>query len=117
MGLPKDLRLRQRKDFDNVFSHGRAWSGPLLVIRSMPNELGHNRYGFVTSKRLGGAVVRNRVRRRLREIVRECPETAGHDVVLSAKTTAPDASFDDLRLAVVELFSRAGLGVPAEEQI
>ncbi len=115
MGLPKDSRLRQRKDFDNVFANGRAWSGPLLVIRAVPNERDHTRYGFVTSKRLGGAVVRNRVRRRLREIVRENPAAPGYDVVLSAKTTAPGATFDELRTGVASLFSRAGLIPPTLE--
>jgi len=55
LGLPKELRLRHRKDFDQIFQHGRAWNDQLLVLRTLPNNLGHNRYGFVTSKRLGGA--------------------------------------------------------------
>ena len=109
MGLPKESRLRHRKDFDSVFADGRAWSDPLLVMRTLPNELGHNRYGFVTSKRVGGAVVRNRVRRRLREIVRVLDVKQGYDVVLSAKTTAPAVAFDDLRLAVQRLAARSGL--------
>jgi ribonuclease P protein component len=111
LGLPKELRLRHRKDFDQVFQHGRSWNDNLLVLRALPNHLDHNRYGFVTSKRLGGAVVRNRVRRRLREIVRHAPVKAGFDVVLSAKTTAPAAEFADLRTSVSRLFSRAQLAL------
>jgi ribonuclease P protein component len=83
----------------------------------LPNNIGHNRFGFVTSKRLGGAVVRNRVRRRLREIVRVAPAKAGYDVVLSAKTTAAAAPFADLRASVMRLFARAGIaedGAPQE---
>jgi ribonuclease P protein component len=106
--------LRHRKDFDNVFAEGRAWSDPLLVMRALPNGLGLNRYGFITSKRLGGAVVRNRVRRRLREIVRALDVEQGYDVVLSAKTTAPAAAFDDLRLAVQRLVARAGMAPGAK---
>jgi ribonuclease P protein component len=109
LGLPKELRLRHRKDFDQVFQHGRAWNDQLLVLRTLPNNLGHNRYGFVTSKRLGGAVVRNRVRRRLREIVRKTSADPGYDVVLSAKTTTPAASFADLTTSVTRLFIRSGL--------
>lgn len=112
MGLPKESRLRHRKDFDSVFARGRAWSDPLLVLRLLPNDLDRNRYGFVTSKRIGGAVVRNKVRRRLREIVREVGVKRGHDVVLSAKTTAPAATFDELRSAVSRLLTRAGLSEP-----
>ncbi len=70
LGLRRDLRLRRRADFGSVYERGRILNDPLLVLRVSPNELSHNRYGFVVSKRVGGAVVRNRVRRRLQEIVR-----------------------------------------------
>jgi len=79
------------------------------VLRTLPNDLDHNRYGFVTSKRLGGAVVRNRTRRRLREITRETPVRDGFDVVLSAKRAAADASFQDLRDAVSRLYRKGSL--------
>ncbi|MEO6197917.1 MAG: ribonuclease P protein component [Dehalococcoidia bacterium] len=115
MGLPKESRLRHRKDFDSVFARSRAWSDPLLVLRTLPNDLDHNRYGFVTSKRIGGAVVRNKARRRLREIVRKMDAKQGYDVVLSAKTTTPSATFDELREAVLRLLARSGLAEPRTE--
>ncbi len=73
----------------------------------MPNQLPHNRYGFVTSKRLGNAVVRNRVRRRLREGVRALPARPGWDVVLSARVPAAQADYHQLKAAVANLFARA----------
>jgi ribonuclease P protein component len=131
LGLRKDLRLRRRADFDAVFKGGRIFADGLLVLRALPNELGHNRYGFVTSKKLGGAVVRNRTRRRLREIARESqgwsprhpgqdmspapqappvPEPpTGYDVVLSAKTAAAGAEFAALRESVRRLMAKGGL--------
>jgi ribonuclease P protein component len=62
--------LRRRADFDRVFAHGRHNSGRLLAVRSVPNEEAWTRYGFSVSKRVGKAVTRNRVRRRLRELMR-----------------------------------------------
>ncbi|MEO8458265.1 MAG: ribonuclease P protein component [Chloroflexota bacterium] len=109
MGLRRDLRLRRRSDFDAVFKGGRIWADQLLVLRTLPNSLDHNRYGFVTSKKLGGAVVRNRTRRRLREIARETMAVGGYDVVLSAKTAAARAEFSDLRSSVGRLFVKGGL--------
>ncbi len=109
MGIPRELRLRHRKDFDEVFDKGRMWNNELLVLRTLANDLGNNRYGFITSKRLGGAVVRNRVRRRLREAVRVLPLRPGWDVVLAAKTAAARANFQALRGAVADLLTRAGL--------
>lgn len=79
------------------------------MLRIAENGLPHNRYGFVTSKRLGKAVVRNKVRRRLREIVRNLPALPGWDVVLAARVPAAAADFRPLREAVVRLFSRAGI--------
>jgi ribonuclease P protein component len=69
----------------------------------------HNRFGFVTSKRLGRAVVRNRVRRRLQEAVRLMPLRQGWDIVFSAKTAAAQAGYHDLRQSAADLLSRAGI--------
>lgn len=107
--MRRQFRLRRRSDFDAVFEKGRAWNNSLLVLRVLPNNLTINRYGFVTSKRLGKAVVRNKVRRRLREIVRTLPVKAGVDVVISAKTAAVVADFQQLKKAVVDLLKRAEL--------
>jgi ribonuclease P protein component len=107
--MHRQLRLRRRKEFDAVFRRGRSWANELIVLRSLPNQLEHNRYGFVTSKRLGKAVVRNRVRRRLREGVRSLSLRPGWDVVVSAKAPAAGADFHQLKKAVADLLARAGL--------
>ena len=109
MGIRREMRLRSRKDFDAVFRQGRSWNNELLVLRTLPNSLPHNRYGFVTSKRVGNAVVRNRVRRRLREIIRAQTLIPGFDVVLSAKASSAAASFQSLGGAAVRLLTRSGL--------
>ncbi len=105
----KELRLRSRKDFQAVLGRGRAWHNELLVLRTLPNTLPHNRYGFVTSGRLGKAVTRNRVRRRLREGVRTLTLQPGWDVVISAKVPAARASFHELNRAAVALLAKAGM--------
>jgi ribonuclease P protein component len=107
--MRKELRLRRRKDFDAVFRQGRAWHNEFLVLRTLPNSLEHNRYGFITSKRLGKAVVRNRVRRRLSEAVRVLSLTPGWDAVISAKARAAEADFQALNSAATDLLRRAGI--------
>ena len=107
--MRRELRLRRRRDFDAVMRRGRAWSNDLLVLRTLANGLDHNRYGFVTSRRLGKAVVRNRVRRRLREAVRVLSTRPGWDVALSARVRAAGAPFHEISRAVVELLAKAGV--------
>ena len=117
--MRRHLRLRRRKDFDAVFQKGQVLTNRLLVLRSLPNQLPHNRYGFITSKRLGKAVVRNRVRRRLREGVHSFPTRAGWDVIISARAPAAQADFHELKAAVANLFVRADIlveGTSREEK-
>ncbi len=79
------------------------------MLRTLPNGLPHSRSGFIVSKRVGNAVVRNRIRRRLKETIRTRPLPDGWDIVFSVKTSAPGATFAQLRSAVVDLLTRSEL--------
>ena len=79
------------------------------MLRTLSNDLRENRFGFVISKRVGNAVVRNRVRRRLKETIRSLRFSDGWDIVFSAKTTAPDVTFQQLRSSVIDLLTRSEL--------
>lgn len=68
-----------------------------------------SRFGFTTGVALGGAVVRNRTKRRLREAIRSLPVSAGWDIVLNARKGAATADFQRLQSQVRELMERAGL--------
>src|SRR6185312_15494468 len=75
--MERALRLTYDADFRRVRTQGRSWAHPFAILCALPNNLPHNRYGFSVSKRLGGAVVRNRVKRLLREAVRTTPKEVG----------------------------------------
>jgi ribonuclease P protein component len=102
-------RLTGRKSFSNVFGQSPVWSNNLLVVRALPNRSEDSRYGFVVSKRVGKAVLRNRVRRRLREGVKSLNVPGGWDIVVTARPPAAKAPFSSLRDALRSLFLRAGL--------
>lgn len=102
-------RLRRRNEFTAAYQRGRAWSNDLLAVRALANGLPHSRFGFAVGRRVGKAVVRNRVKRRLREIVRALDPAGGWDVVIIARPAAATADFAALTAAVRSLFGRAGL--------
>ncbi|MEM9035289.1 MAG: ribonuclease P protein component [Actinomycetota bacterium] len=71
-------RLRLRRDFERLRRAGRsARSGPLLVVAMMDHEVGEARVAFAVPRKVGGAVVRNRLRRRLRAHLPACGPAPG----------------------------------------
>jgi len=105
------MRLRRSSDFQIVRQRGRRWAAPLLALHALQNGLPHSRFGFVVGGRVGKAVVRNRVRRRLREAVRArlgCI-APGHDVMIIARAGAAEATYHELAEVVAALLARAGL--------
>lgn len=100
-------RLRKNSEFAAIYEHGRTWSNALVVLKALPNGLEWNRYGFVTGKRLGKAVVRNRVKRLLREVARGAATKKGWDVVFIARSGAATANYYELGASVAGLLRRA----------
>lgn len=109
--MQRHLRLRRKEDFSRLRQAGRVWRHPLLILSVTPNDLSHNRYGFITSKQLGKAVVRNRIRRLLREAVRHAhPQLAvGHDMVFIAREPIGGQPYQVVQDAVVTILGQAGL--------
>jgi len=64
------VRLRARAQFVAVQDNGRRVASRYLTMLAIPNDAGHDRLGIIASRRLGGAVVRNRAKRRVRDIFR-----------------------------------------------
>jgi ribonuclease P protein component len=106
--MGKETRLRHRKDFAAAYRTGRVQSNQLLVLRVAPNARDVTRFGFVTGKVVGAAVVRNTVKRRLREAAREIGAAPGLDIVIGARKPAAAAGYQALRQALYALIKRAG---------
>jgi ribonuclease P protein component len=92
-----------------VFQHGRHNSARLLAVRSVANEQTWSRYAYAISKRVGKAVLRNKVRRRLREALRSLPVREGYDIVVTVRPEAAQASFQELKAELTLLLRRARL--------
>lgn len=101
--------ITKPREYALVYAKGSAWAHDLAVVRALPNGLPLSRCGFSVGKRIGKAVVRNRVKRRFREILRQTSLRAGWDIVLIARPAAAAADYASLRKAIEELLSRAHL--------
>lgn len=95
-------RLKKRQDFSKVMKTGRRARHRLLHLVDLETGAPATRVGFSVRKQIGGAVVRNHVKRRLRTIVRELPWRAGHDVVILANPGIEQASFGEIQAALCE---------------
>ena len=95
----------RRGEFDAVYRSGKRRSSAHFTVFLRANQMECSRYGFSIKKALGGAVVRNRIRRRVREIVRchrqEIP--AGWDIVIHPKSSAAKAQFVTLTAELLRL--------------
>jgi ribonuclease P protein component len=110
--FPKTRRLTHRLEFERVKRNGTTQRGKFLMLNAMPLEnSGPWRAGFVTSSRLGGAVFRNRVRRRLREIVRRHQHELRQGIwfVIIARHGAVSAGYAALEDEWLRLARRASI--------
>jgi ribonuclease P protein component len=108
--FPKRQRLRQPAEFERVRQNGRVQRGRLILLSVLEtNDAAGFRAGFVTSRAVGSAVVRNRVRRRLREIVRKHQHeiAGGNWIVTVARTNAAKATYQELEVEWLRLAKRA----------
>jgi ribonuclease P protein component len=108
--FPRAVRLLRHADFERVYKQGRRHFAAHLTVFYLPRkrsdgESSGPRIGFTVSKVLGGAVVRNRMKRRLREAVRlHGMSPAAVDVVINPKKTLLSAAFSDLQNEVRRAF-------------
>ena len=107
--MQRRFRLTESKRFNQIHREGSNAANRLLVIRALPNGLESSRFGFVVSKRIGNAVTRNLVKRRLRESIRHKRVKGGWDAVFIARRGAGSAEFRQLERAAENLLRRAKL--------
>ena len=105
--FPRSRRLLRRSDFERVYKQGRRHFAAHMTVFFLPRAQGEGvRVGFTVGRMLGGAVERNRMKRRLREAVRlHCPaESAAVDVVINPKKSLLTADFAQLENEIRRAF-------------
>ena len=109
--MDKKYRLRNNEDFRKVYDKGKNYWNRNLVLYKMKNGLDYSRVGFTVSKKIGNSVVRNRVKRRLREIFRKnCDRVKGeYDIIIIPKKNVVDIGHRELESAMLHILKLSGL--------
>jgi ribonuclease P protein component len=112
--LPRARLIRRRATFTATRERGRRTTNRWLTLSVLPHgedqAADTSEVAFLTPKRIGGAAIRNRLRRRMREIYRRAPDVDARGVYLVwiARPTAVELPFDELRECMLALLRRAG---------
>lgn len=112
MRLPSNLRMKLARDFARVKSQGSSQAGKFLVLGALKTEeLEEFQFGLITGAKLGKAVVRNRIRRLLREMIRahRAEIAPGWQMVVIARWRAPQATLEELEKDWLRLARRMNL--------
>ena len=112
------VALKQNHEFRRLYSKGRNAALPYFAVYCRKTGRPYSRLGLTTGVKLGNAVKRNRVRRRMRELYRtnESKLRPGYDIVMVARTRAIFARYSDLESSFLRLMKKLELTLPREEE-
>lgn len=102
------FRLTKNYEFINVYRAGRRWSCPFFTMYVVKNHLERTRLGVSVSKRIGKSVVRNKVKRRIKEIIRQNMDNIkrGYDIVISAKPDIVKCDYEKIKKEIINFLRR-----------
>ena len=103
--------LKKNSDFHRLYNRGKASANPFVVVYCRKNGRDLNRIGYTVSKKLGKAVTRNRIRRRMREVYRLNMHKLkkGFDIVAVARLKTADAAFSEIEEAFLKACAELGI--------
>ena len=111
------VTLKKNHEFRRLYAKGNSAAAPTLVVYCRKTKRPNNRIGFTVSNKVGNAVTRNRIRRRLREICRlhEPELESGYDIVIVARMRAALADYHRLERELLRAFRKLGICFGQEE--
>lgn len=108
--LPKKYRLTKQKDFKKTFKQGKYYSQDFMALKITKNNLGFSRFSFIIGLKVSKkAVVRNKIRRQLHEIIRLKLTSLkiGYDIIFLAKLDAVDRGYREIEEVLIILLKKA----------
>ncbi|MCB6366032.1 ribonuclease P protein component [Intestinibacillus massiliensis] len=115
--MKQTVSIKENRDFRRLYHRGKSAATRYVVVYCAKNRLGRNRIGLTVSTKLGGAVVRNRIKRLLREAYRlhEAEFKTGYDFVLVARGRAAGAKCREIEKALLAAMDELKLRVTSGE--
>lgn len=120
---PKIKTIKRNSDFQHIFEKGHSINGRYLVVYFLHNQKDFNRIGFCVGRKIGVAVTRNRLKRRLREVVREIDRKSnfqhgseGYDIILVARKPIIIAQYQDIVKEYEYIMLKTGILTNAKHQ-
>lgn len=109
--LRRENRLKKKYQYNYVYKHAKYYSGKCMTLYVLPSKTSNIKVGFAVSKKVGGAVVRNQTRRRLREIVRKHIPTLkqSYNIIVLAKENISQTKFAEQEADFESLINKAEL--------
>ncbi|MBE7028641.1 MAG: ribonuclease P protein component [Ruminococcaceae bacterium] len=109
--MKNTVSIKENREFSYLYRRGKFISSDCLIIYFRANRFNKNRLGITVSKKVGKAVIRNRVRRRIKESYREVESMLplSYDFVIVARSSASLADYKKILSALKYLFKKAGL--------
>ena len=109
--MKNTVSIKENRDFSRLYRSGNFYASDCLILYVKNNKLGFNRLGVTVSKKVGKAVIRNRVRRRIKESYRELEGKllSSGDFVVVARVKASQCDYKKIRSALTYLFKKAGV--------
>ena len=111
MALPKEERLKEKKKFSALFSEGKSIANKILVLYYKPMEDETREAGFTVGKKIGGAVVRNKYKRRMKAVYRSLLTDVkrGYLLLFIARNGILQANSDQIKKSQKDLLQKAGI--------
>ncbi|MDI6715629.1 MAG: ribonuclease P protein component [Actinomycetota bacterium] len=115
--MQREFRITASKDFQAVYKLGKSTANKDLVVYFLKKEGQRSRLGISVSRRIGSAVVRNKVKRLLKEAFRRNEDKikGGYDIILIAREAVNEKSFQDIEKTLIDVLAKAGLLINRDE--
>ena len=104
------LRLRKDSDFKNIYRKDKSLATKTLVFYYIKNDLGYTRVGYSISKKVGKAVTRNRIRRLIKENLKDIPDLKdGYDIIFIGRIPSSESDYKEIGKSIRYLFRKSGV--------